>query len=90
MRRSTGAAAGAALLLMAACGGSPGAPEVTVRDSAGIEIVEVTGLPSQPVGWRISCEPRVVIGGDATDEKSELYRVSGAARRSDGRIVVAN
>ncbi|MBW3555009.1 MAG: hypothetical protein KY466_15995 [Gemmatimonadetes bacterium] len=90
MRWSTGAAAGAALLLTAACGGSSGAADVAVRDSAGIEIVEVAGLPTEPVGWRLSPEPRVVIGGDAADERSELYRVSGAARRSDGKIVVAN
>ena len=90
MRRSRGAAAGAALLLSAACGGSSGAAEPVVRDSAGIEIVEVAALPTEPVGWALSAEPRVVIGGDATGEGAELYRVNGAARRSDGRIVVGN
>lgn len=90
MRWSTGAAAGAALLLTAACGGSSGPADVAVRDSAGIEIVDVAGLPTEAAGWRLSPEPRVVIGGDAADERSELYRVSGAARRSDGKIVVAN
>ncbi len=74
-----------------ACGG-PGddAGVVTVRDSAGIRIVENT-TPQWQEGerWRLSPEPVVDIGGGDREE-DQLFRVVGALRLSDDRIVVAN
>src|SRR5687768_1740535 len=66
----------------------PGA--VTVRDSAGIRIVEhpagyEAGLPV----WDARGEPVVDIGG-GEDPEQDLDLVRGAVRLSDGRIVVAN
>jgi hypothetical protein len=72
-----------------ACGGGESSPSVTVRDSAGIRIVE------HPVGfsapsWVLSDAPRVTIGDATGDSTALLYQVEGAHRLSDGRIVVAN
>lgn len=61
--------------------------EVTVRDSAGIRIVE-----SDPVGlpiWSVGPEPVLAIGS-LDDPDDALYRVSGVDRLSDGTWVVAN
>jgi hypothetical protein len=61
-----------------------------VRDSGGVRIVENTSpqwLESQQ--WRLTEEPIVDIGGGDTAEE-QLHRVRGAARLSDGRIVVAD
>ena len=70
-------------------------PTVTVRDSAGIEIVE-NHAPEWPAGefWTIDPEPEFVLGG--TDELGELahdsaqliWRVEGLARLVDGRVAV--
>ena len=74
-----------------ACGGPvDDARVVTVRDSADIRIVENT-TPQWQEGetWRLSPEPVVDIGsGDI--EGDQLFRVAGALRLSDDRIVVAN
>lgn len=92
----SGAGAGVALvactaLLSAGCGAAGASSgDVSVRDSAGIRIVELTGLLASPVGWAVAASPAVVIGGDTDDERAQLVRVAGAARRSDGRIVVAD
>lgn len=62
---------------------------VTERDSAGIHIVEnpaalvATELPVPP-------EPLVSVGTLEGDPSSQLFRVSAAARLSDGTLVVAN
>ncbi len=62
----------------------------TVRDSAGIRIVENT-RPLWPAADapRLSVSPALVIG-DRPDSNYELSRVAGAARLSDGRIVIAD
>lgn len=65
---------------------------VTVRDSAGIEIVE-SSAPRWRAGdeWRIADAPSVTIGsvfGD--DAATQFTRIAGATRLSDGRIVVAD
>jgi hypothetical protein len=84
---------GAALLFVAtwACGTNE-RDELTatsiVEDSAGITLVQNLG----PV-WTdtviVRTDPSVQIGSSAGSEY-ELFRVSGAVRLSDGRIVVAN
>ena len=43
-----------------------------------------------PTSWRIEPEATVAIGGVAGDSARDLSRVVGAARLSDGSIVVAN
>ena len=70
-------------------------PTVTVRDSAGIEIVE-NHAPEWPAGefWTIDTVPEFVLGG--TDELGEpahdsaqlIWRVEGLARLVDGRVAV--
>ena len=61
-----------------------------VRDSAGIRIVEnTTPLWQEGEGWHLSPEPVVDIGGGDAEE-NQLFRVTGATRLSDGRIVIAN
>ena len=82
--------AACALLALTACGAGEGGAGVEARDSAGVRIVEVAGLPDAPVGWSVGPQPVTVIGGDTEDERAQLLRVTGAAVRSDGRIVVAD
>ena len=66
---------------------------VTVRDSAGIEIVE-NHAPEHPEGhfWTINPEPAFVLGGIATGAESEsdldgaVWAIRGLAMLVDGRI----
>jgi hypothetical protein len=83
----------AALLsaLPLACGGDagPGA-DVTVRDSAGIRIVSNGPIrPDQRV-WTVEQTPVLQIGTLDGEPEYQFFRVSGAHRFDDGRIVVAN
>jgi hypothetical protein len=78
--------------ILAGCGTEAvSAPTVTVRDSAGITIVEnpVATLPGGG-GWSVAPEPSLTIGSFDGPEESQLYRVRGAMRLSDGRIAVGN
>lgn len=66
-------------------------PGVTVRDSAGVTLVE--SLASQwPSGeaWAVAPTPALTIGSLDGPHEQQLYRVFGAHRLPDGRIVVAN
>ena len=75
-----------------ACGGDGGGGlQSTVRDSAGVTIVE-NGRPAldSRLGWRVGPEASVSIGAAEGDPAYELFRVGGAMRLPDGRIVVAN
>ena len=73
-------------------GGSPG---VTMRDSAGIQIVE-NHAPERPAGefWSLDPEPEIVLGGGAsvegaaTDSAHLIWLVRGVARLVDGRVAV--
>ncbi|MDE2720243.1 hypothetical protein [Candidatus Palauibacter polyketidifaciens] len=79
--------------LSAACGGGGdgGGLQSTVRDSAGVTIVENQRPPlDSRLGWRVGLEATVSIGTAEGDPAYELFRVGGAMRLSDGRIVVAN
>jgi hypothetical protein len=82
----------AAALVLAACGGEAASgPGVTVRDSAGVSIVENRGEPpAVGGGFVLAAEPTLQIGAAEGDDDYLLYRVWGAARLSDGRIAVAN
>lgn len=82
------------LVLLTACtGGAADAPDVetSVRDSAGITVVENSGTGWAPQqGWRVAAEPAVDIGVLEGAPEYQLFRVRGSAVLSDGRIVVAN
>ncbi len=80
-----------AVITLGAC--APDAPERSgpvVRDSAGVRIVENT-RPMWQDGeeWRLSPEPVVHVGGGDKEEE-QLFRVSGAWKLGDGRILVVN
>ena len=70
-------------------------PTFTVRDSAGIEIVE-NHAPEYAPGefWTIDPEPEFVLGGANTlgepahDSAQLIWRVKGLARVEDGRVAV--
>jgi hypothetical protein len=66
-----------------------GAPDAIVSDSAGVRIVTNVGGPGE-LPWVVSAMPRVSIGGSAAPDSDQLFRVRGATRLSDGRLVVAN
>ena len=76
------------LLFVTACGDT-GLPEVIVRDSAGVRIVEHPSDFAAP-SWLISETPTIDIGSGDGDSSTLLYQVEGTHRLSDGRIVVAN
>jgi hypothetical protein len=81
----------AAALWLAACGTGGSTARATLRDSAGITLVENT-TPDDSAAydwWRLG-ETMLDIGGEAAGPGQDLYRVSGALRLGDGRVVVAN
>jgi hypothetical protein len=80
----------AAAAIAAACGDtSPDSDASTVRDSAGIRIVE-NHRPAASEPWSLEADPIVEIGADERDPTQQLFRVAGAVVLSDGRIVVAH
>jgi hypothetical protein len=69
----------------------PAGGAATVRDSAGITIVENTGTGwTVGEGWAVADTPTVDIGGDERDPRYDLGQVAGAVLLSDGRIAIAN
>lgn len=83
---------GLSVALLTACGSeTQRSLQPLFRDSAGIQIVENTS-PRWPEGhgWRLSERPAVDIGVLDGDPHYQLFRVTGALRLSDGRLVVAN
>lgn len=78
--------------LLTACGQEASSgPVVSVRDSAGIVIVDNSGsLADDAGGWSVATEPELVIGTGGDDPHHQLFQVAGATRLSDGRIVVGN
>ncbi|HUG28649.1 MAG TPA: hypothetical protein VMK53_10180 [Gemmatimonadales bacterium] len=84
---------GTLAVLTAACGGgdAPGTGEASVRDSAGIQIVENSGpAHAEGEGWLLSAEPTFEVGGDETNPVYDLGQVTGATRLRDGSVAVAN
>jgi hypothetical protein len=75
------------LFLLAACGGEP-APQATVRDSAGVTIVE-NQAPAQPVYRVVDSTPILEIGGSG-EVHDEFTRINGLAWMADGGVVVAD
>jgi hypothetical protein len=76
----------------AGCGGEPGPADAwTVRDSAGLRVVENLQPAWTPgVAWRVADEPGLEIGVEEGEEPYQLYRVLDALRLDDGRIVISN
>lgn len=65
--------------------------DVTVRDSAGVRIVENASQAwVREEAWRLSRQPSVDIGAAEGDRDYQLFRVFGAVRLADGRIVIAS
>jgi hypothetical protein len=82
-----------ALLTAVACKGgqADAASRSSVRDSAGIEIVENTQPGwTEAAAWRLSDAPTLDMGGTEGDSAHEFFRVAGVVRLSDGTIVVAD
>jgi len=79
-------------LSIAACdAGSRGAFGPTVRDSAGVQIVENSEYAWQEgQAWRLADEPLLDIGVLDGEPEYQLFRVGSAVMLSDDRIVVAN
>jgi hypothetical protein len=71
---------------------SPDAREFTVRDSAGVQIVEngASGAWTPATAWTIADTPSLSLGDDETDSTTIFSLVRSTARLGDGRIVVAN
>ena len=89
-RRGIHTAAVIGVIVAAGCSeGAGSSGPVTVRDSAGLQIVE-NDLARLSEMCAVSIEPTVAIGSTAGDESYELYRVFGASKLSDGRIVLVN
>lgn len=82
------------LIFGAACAGDGrqgDAPSRTVRDSAGIEIVESTRpLWSDSDGWRIESASVLDLSASGSGPNHEFFRVRGMRRLSDGSLAVAN
>jgi len=73
------------------CDGGSAPVAATVRDSAGITIVENSdGVWNEGEGWRVADQPQVDIGVLDGEPEYQLYNVRQALRLKDGRIVVAN
>lgn len=68
-----------------------GVPAATVRDSAGVTLVENPAVPADArTGWTLGAEPLVEIGALEGAEAEQLYRVRDATRLADGRIAIVN
>jgi hypothetical protein len=93
------AAAAIATLTLSACsdethvggGGGEIDPGVTIRDSAGVTIVENT-TPRWGDGeeWRLAPDPVLSIGVAEGLAEYEFYRANSALQLADGRIVIGN
>lgn len=91
--RMVGAVAVGVLLcaLVAGCASEESSGDGLIRrDSAGVEIVEQSAPLRDSLGWTVDPEPAVRIGARLRGADDMLFRVRGAARLSDRRIVVAN
>ena len=90
MRSTTRRVLSTLLVLLAACAVGEAGGGVTVRDSAGIEIVESNG-PQWTGGseWRVSEAPMLSIGSGLDGEPATQFTsIGGLARFDDGRLTV--
>jgi hypothetical protein len=74
---------------VAACAEGPDPAFVSVRDSAGVKIVENRGEGDRPAtGWVVSDAPTLRIGTRDGMPAEQFTAIGGATRLSDGTIVV--
>lgn len=82
-----------ATVLLNACGEAP-APEVptsSVRDSAGIQIVESAGpVWREESGWRLADTPTLDIGRLDGPDEMQFFQVTAGALLSDGSFVLGS
>lgn len=79
----------AIVVVAGGCGEAGIVGGATVRDSAGVRIVE-NAEPSWDVPWRVPDEPTLTIGQLEGNAHYELYQVTGALSLADDVTVVAN
>lgn len=84
-----------ACLVLAACDAPgqqtvPSSRDATVRDSAGITIVESGVDAPFPAPWSVAAQPHWVVGELEGDPKYLLSRVAGALELHGRRVVIAN
>ncbi len=73
------------------CAGGEGGAGVTVRDSAGVQIVESRGSAGVgPSGWSLGAAPLLAIGVDEGAVEYQFSQVEGALRLPDGRFAVSD
>jgi len=92
LARRVGSVCVIGMMITAGCSGSD-RPEgrVTVRDSAGVTVVESTAPAwAEGAGWHVGDTPSVDIGGRADESAYDLFQVFGALRLTDGRLVIAD
>lgn len=80
-------------LFFTSCGETAPTPGdgVTVRDSAGISVVESSAPPQSGAGpLQVATATSLTIGEEEGAESLLLHRVRTALRLPDGRIVIAN
>jgi hypothetical protein len=85
--------ASAALVTVAGCASSesPARSTATVRDSAGITIVENRDPAwTEDTRWTVDSPPSLAIGLEDGDPQREFFKLTDARRLSDGRIAAAN
>ncbi|MEK6253486.1 MAG: hypothetical protein N2B05_02205, partial [Gemmatimonadales bacterium] len=91
--RSTGLIVLMLTALIAACGESPAPAESasSVRDSAGVRIVE-SAKPTwtEETAWRLGDAPLLDIGRLDGPEETQFFQVSAGARLSDGSFVLGS
>lgn len=78
-------------LLLAACGGGDAAdrPRASVRDSAGVVIVQ-NAAPAEEARDTLGDNPAWAVGVLEGAPEYQMYEVRGATRLSDGRLAVLN
>lgn len=75
--------------LITACGpAGQSAGTFATRDSAGIQLT--TAYESSPNLWRVSAEPVLRVGTADGPPASQLFRVGGILRLTDGSIAIGN
>ncbi len=93
LRRSTLARSGLLVLIagVAGCAAEERRAVTVQRDSAGIRIAENLALGlAESVQWTVEASPALDVGSAEGVETETLYRVVGATRLDDGRVVIAN
>jgi len=80
-----------AATVVACTGGNDRSALVQLRDSAGIAIAEnAAGAVDAAARWSLDDAPSLSIGVLEGDSAYQLFRVGGAARLADGRVVALN